>query len=286
MGDLLKKAASPGVLNAAWKRLNDDKAVWGPGVSRADMEKDVVFHMTKLAGELASGAYEPSLTRQFPAQKGDGGQRIISALTLRDKLAQRAVLMVISEYGENIFNPFSFGYRPGRTIDMAVSKAREYVLCGLAWLVDGDIKSFFDRIPHAPLIKEVKKIIPDKDAIRLIEKWLDVGTPKTGILGKRRGIPQGGVLSPFLCNVYLTAFDRHLTSNNLPFVRFADDFLVFCPTRQDADKALAFVKMGLKKLDLEVNENKTKIAQSGPGVVFLGRRMPKPQPKGLPAGPR
>lgn len=146
MGEVLKKAASPGVLNTAWKRLKNDRAVWHPGLSRADMEKDLIFHMTKLANELASGAYVPSLTRQFPAQKADGGQRIISSLTLRDKLAQRAVLMVIAPYGENIFNPYSFGYRPGRTVDMAVSKVREYVLCGMEWLVDADIKSFFETL--------------------------------------------------------------------------------------------------------------------------------------------
>lgn len=144
----------------------------------------------------------------------------------------------------------------------------------------------FDRIPHRPLIKEVKKIIPDKDAIRLIEKWVDVGTPKTGILGKRRGIPQGGVLSPFLCNVYLTAFDRYLTSYNLPFVRFADDFIIFCPTRPDAVNALECTKTGLKKLDLELNEKKTRVVRSGPKVIFLGRRLPKPQVKGLPTGPK
>lgn len=279
MGYLLKKAASPRILNAAWKRLKKDKAVWRPGLSRADMEKDLVLHLTQLANELAGGAYQPEGVRQFPVKKGDGGQRIISALTLRDKLAQRAVLMAVGHLGEAAFFPESYGYRPGRTIDMAVAKAREYIFCGLHWLVDADIKSFFDQIPHGLLKKELKKLIPDKELMKLIVRWIDVGAPRTGVFGKRRGIPQGGVLSPFMCNVYLTAFDRFLTDRNLPFVRFADDFIVFTPTKADAQTAFQCVKQGLQKLDLAINPQKTRIVRSGPHVVFLGRKLPKPLKK-------
>jgi RNA-directed DNA polymerase len=285
MGNILEKAVSPEVLNEAWKFVKNDRAVWQPGMSRAEMEKDFVYHITKLSKDLSEGRYKPAAVRQFPVARGDGKTRIISALTLRDKLAQRAVLIVVTQLWEQLFHADSFGYRPGRTIDMALAKAREYILCGLDWLVDADITKFFDMIPCAPLIKTVKKVIPDKGAVRLIEKWVDVGSPRTGFLRKRRGVPQGGVISPFLCNIYLTEFDQYLTRNNLPFVRFADDFIIFTPSRAAAIAALKCAKDGLKKLDLELNMKKTRVARSGPNVVFLGRKLPKPFKRGLPESP-
>ena len=285
MGKILEKAVSPEVLNEAWKSVKNDRAIWHPGVSRPDMEKDFVCHIAKLAKDLREGRYKPAPVRQFPVSRGDGKKRVISALTLRDKLAQRALLIVVTQLGEQIFHAESFGYRPGRTIDMALSKAREYILCGLDWLVDADISKFFDMIPCAPLIKIVKKTIPDKDAVRLIEKWMDVGSPRTGFLRKRRGVPQGGVISPFLCNLYLTEFDQYLTNHNLPFVRFADDFIIFTPSRAAAIAALKCAKDGLANLDLELNIKKTRVARSGPNVVFLGKKLPKPFKRGLPDPP-
>ncbi|CAN2041130.1 RNA-directed DNA polymerase [Candidatus Magnetomoraceae bacterium gMMP-15] len=120
--------------------------------------------------------------------------------------------------------------------------------------------------------------------MQLIIKWIEVGSPRTGFLSKRRGIPQGGVISPFLCNIYLTQFDEYLTSNNFPFVRFADDFIVFTSNRKAAEKGLGCVKNGLKKLDLELNNKKTRIVRSGPKVKFLGRKLPKPIKLGVPTG--
>ncbi|NWH03864.1 reverse transcriptase domain-containing protein [Desulfobacter latus] len=274
MGDLLKKAASPAVLNQAWKRLKNDKTVWDQGISKKEMERDFVLHITRLAKDLESGQYRPAQIRMFPVLKGDGKKRIISALTLRDKLAQRAVLSVLNPIGEAMFHHDSYGYRPGRSIDTVMRRIKEQVDCGFCWLVDADIKSFFDRIPHRPLKKKLKKKLADHELLDLIFQWLDIGAPRTGILAGRRGIPQGGVISPFLCNFYLTEFDLFLTRHNLPFVRFADDFLVFTPARKNAEAALDCVTKGLKRLDLELNSRKTRIVLSGPKVVFLGRKLP------------
>jgi RNA-directed DNA polymerase len=275
MGNLLKKAASPEVLNSAWKRLKNDKAVWTQSLSKKEMEKDFVLHITRLTRELSSGKYRPAQIRMFPVLKGDGKKRVISAFTLRDKLAQRAVLAVLNPLGEAMFHHDSYGYRPGRSIDYAMQRVREHVNCGYKWLVDADIRSFFDQIPHNRLKKKLKKIIPDMELLKLINQWLDVGSPRTGILSKRRGIPQGAVISPFLCNFYLTEFDYFLSSHNLPFVRFADDFLVFTPSRKDAQSAFALVKKGVEKLELTLNNQKTRIVCSGPRVIFLGRKLPR-----------
>lgn len=278
MGDLLKKAASPAVLNQAWKRLKNDKSVWDQGISKKEMERDFVLHITRLAKDLETGRYRPAQIRMFPVLKGDGKKRIISALTLRDKLAQRAVLSVLNPIGEAMFHHDSYGYRPGRSIDAVMRRVREQVDCGFYWLVDADIKSFFDMIPHRPLKKKLKKALSDHELLDLIFQWLDIGAPRTGFLSRRRGIPQGGVISPFLCNFYLTEFDRHLSGRNLPFVRFADDFLVFTRSKKDAQSALAFVDKGLKRLDLELHPAKTRIVPSSPKVVFLGRKLPGKKP--------
>jgi len=276
MSSLLKEAASPEILNSSWKKLKNDMAIWSENISKKDMERNIVYHFTKLADEMKSGKYKPSNVRFSSVLKANGEKRIVSAFTLRDKLAQRAVLTVIEKYGEKIFYSDSYAYRKGRSIEMAVSKAREYILCGLIWLVDSDIYKFFDEIPHSQLKKSLTKIIPDNGVNKLLFSWIDVGTPKTGILQKRKGIPQGAIISPFLCNVYLTEFDRYLSKKNLPFVRFADDFLIFTPDKKAADKALIYAEKCIKKMGLKLNNKKTRIVKSGPNVKFLGKKLPKP----------
>ncbi|BCL60475.1 hypothetical protein DGMP_11680 [Desulfomarina profundi] len=275
MGKLLKDAASPQVLNHAWKRHKNDKTMWDESVPAVEMRNDLVYHMLQMSKELADGTYQPGSVRLFPVSKGDGRQRIISALTLRDKIAQRAVLTVLEPIAEKTFHHDSFGYRPGRTIDMALSRVREYILCGGKWVVDGDIQQFFDTIPHRPLLKILRRLIPDPELTALIERWLKVGTPRTGFFGKRKGIPQGAILSPLLCNIFLTNFDNHLASRNLSFVRYADDFLIFAPNGKEAHNALGCADQALQQLGLKLHKKKTRVAEAGPGVVFLGKKLPK-----------
>jgi len=276
MSKLIHEVASPKVLNDSWKRLKNDMAMWSEGISKQDMKKDIVYHLTQLADDLKTGKYKPSNVRYATVAKADGRKRTISAFTLRDKVAQRAVLTVIEKYGEKIFHPDSYAYRRGRSVEMAVSKAREYILCDLTWLVDADIFHFFDEIPHGPLKKVIRNVVPDKQIQKLIYGWIDIGAPKTGLIQKRKGIPQGAIISPFLCNIYLSDFDNHLNRLNLPFVRFADDFLVFTPNQKAAEKAFGAVKNKLKKMGLSLNEKKSRIVKSSPKVKFLGRKLPKP----------
>ncbi len=275
MSALLEKAASPAIINNAWRKHRRDKAIWRIGVSREEMKPHMVYHLARLCEELKSGNYRPDPVRFFPVSKGDGKERIISAVTLRDKVAQRALLAVLEPMGEAVFHENSFGYRPGRSIDMALAKCREHINCGMEWVVDADIKSYFDEIPHGPLMKRVRALIRDPKVVALIRRWLDVGVPRRGFLGEAKGIPQGSVISPFLCNLYLTDLDRALGKANLPFVRFADDFLVFARTRADAEDARKFVEKTLRRLGLALHPEKTRIAKCGPKVSFLGRKLPK-----------
>jgi RNA-directed DNA polymerase len=286
MGKLLDQALSPACFGQAWKRLRNDKAPWRNGLSRTELENDLVFHLLELIAELRSGGYRTGPLRQFAVAKADGGRRVLSAFFLRDKLAQRAVLGVLEPIGERLFHQDSFGYRPGRNVEQALGRVRERVRCGLAWLVDADIARFFDNIPHRPLRKALAGQIPDRALLRLIDAWLDAGVSHAGLFAGRRGISQGAVISPFLCNLYLHQLDEALASHDIPFVRFADDFLLFAPDRPHAERALAFARQFLQTLGLELHSSKTRIAEAGPHVSFLGEPLPPPPAKPSVSGTR
>jgi len=276
MAELLDRALSPAALNTAWKRLQSDKTVWRPGLPRWEMEKNRVFHLLDLVDDLRSGRYRPAPLRQFTIEKGDGKQRVLSALSLRDKLIQRAVLSVLEPIGEQLFHNDSYGYRPRRNVEMAHRRACERIQCGLPWLVDADIAKFFDNIPHRPLKKTLKQYIPDRELLALIDLWLAEGASSLSFLGTRRGVAQGAVISPMLCNFYLHELDVALAGKNIPFVRFADDFLLFAPDERRANEALKFVDQKLKAMGLELHPDKTCVARSHRGLIFLGLPLPAP----------
>jgi len=127
MSTILSQVASPTNLNAAWRRLRTDKAYWRPSISRSEMERNLLLHLLTLAQELETGTFRPDQVRFFPVAKGDGGQRIISSHFLRDKLGQRALLSILTPIAEQYFHHDSFGYRPGRSIDMALARVRQFV---------------------------------------------------------------------------------------------------------------------------------------------------------------
>lgn len=276
MAELLDRALSPAALNVAWKRLQSDKTVWRPGLPRWEMEKDLVFHLLELVDDLRSGRYRPAPLRQFTIEKGDGKRRVLSALSLRDKLIQRAVLGVLEPIGEQLFHNDSYGYRPRRNVEMAHRRAGERIQCGLPWLVDADIAKFFDNIPHRSLQKTLKQYIPDRELLALIDLWLAEGASALSFLGTRRGVAQGAVISPMLCNFYLHELDVALAGKNIPFVRFADDFLLFAPDERRASEALKFVDQKLKAMGLELHPDKTRVARSHRGLIFLGLPLPAP----------
>jgi retron-type reverse transcriptase len=155
-------------------------------------------------------------------------------------------------------------------------RVRERVKCGQDWLVDADIKSFFDSIPLSQLKKILSQFIKDKAVMQIINRWLKQGVHHQSFLTTSRGVAQGAVISPLLCNLYLHQLDLKWHKANIPFVRFADDFLLFCSTRTEAEKALEFTKNQLDRLGLNIHPKKTRIVRSYPSIIFLGERLPKP----------
>ncbi|MGV6817098.1 MAG: reverse transcriptase domain-containing protein [Thiotrichales bacterium] len=276
MSDLLEQAMSPETLNAAWRRLKSEHTPWSPTVRREELQKDLFRHMLVAREEVLSGSYKPLPLRQFSMRKADGRQRVISAFYLKDKLVQRALLLVLEPGAEAIFHADSYAYRPARSIHQALDKTRERVRVGMDWLVDADIRSFFDSIPHKNLIKRLRPFVADKPAMVLIERWLKTGAHQSSLLSSSRGISQGAILSPLFCNLYLHGFDSALAKANIRFVRYADDFLLFASKRQDAMKAMAFSEKLLHKMGLELHPEKTRVVRSGPEVSFLGAKLPGP----------
>ncbi|BBO87223.1 reverse transcriptase domain-containing protein [Desulfosarcina ovata] len=273
---LLDQAMAPETLDAAWRKLRREHTPWSIHVSREQLQQHLLKHILECRSQVLSGRYRPQPLRQFPLQKPDGKQRVLSAQYLKDKFVQRALLTVLEPRSEAIFHDDSFAYRPGRSVAMALAKVRERVRIGQAWLVDADISKFFDTIPHRQLVKLLKGFINDSQAMQLIEKWLSQGAHYRSLLRSPRGISQGAILSPLFCNLYLHTFDMALTKANIPFVRFADDFLLFSRVKKDAIKAMHFAKEVLEELGLELHPGKTRIVRSGKSVVFLGERLPDP----------
>jgi retron-type reverse transcriptase len=136
--------------------------------------------------------------------------------------------------------------------------------------VDADIEKFFDRVPHRPLKRRIKQIVEDRQLCRLINGWLEVGPHPGCLLRSRRGLLQGAVLSPFLCNVYLHPLDEAWRRANIPFVRFADDFLLMTERRSEAEAALDFTRNQLTRLELNLHPRKTRICRADQAVRFLG----------------
>ena len=273
-GALLKKAASPAVLNHAWRQLRNEKGCWVRGVPVEHIQADAVRHIGELSHDLLSGRYVPDPMRCFEIPKADGGKRLISAPSVRDKLAQRAVLTVLEPLGEAVFHEASFGFRPKCTREMALAQIRHWVRRGWVWIGDADIKTCFDTIPHRGALNALKQICKDKAIVRLISLWIDSIPLEFRANGRTCGLPQGMVLSPFICNLYLHQLDATLARQGVPFVRFADDFVTFGKTRAEAKQSLSLAGETLTKLALELHAEKTKVIRSSPRHRFLGYRLP------------
>lgn len=275
MGKYLEQAASPRVMNHAWRYLRKDPGVWVRGLPVADMHKDLVLHVGELAAQLRDGSYRPQRMRCFDIDKGNGKTRTICAAPVRDKLAQRAVLSVMEPLGEAMFHPASFGFRPSCTLDMALSKVREWVRDGYHWIGDADILGCFDSIPQRRALKSLRELCADRDLVALVKRWLQAMPGRLRNLLGSNGLPQGMVLSPFLCNLYLHQLDQALQRHDIPFVRFADDFVLLARDQSSAQAALKVADRELTRLGLTLHPEKSRVIRSSQRHRFLGKRLPE-----------
>ena len=227
-----------------------------------------VSPMLGILHNLHVGRYRPDPVNTFEVEKADGGRRTITLYSVRDRLVQRACLLAVRAAGERLFLPCSYGFRAGLTVDMAVSRVREWVRSGYPWLVDGDIVKCFDRIPRRAVLRLLQALTGDEKFVALVRLWLPYGSAEDC------GLPQGMVLSPFLCNLYLHGFDLAMRRAGVPTVRYADDFVLLTRGQREAQAARALAGERLAGLRLQLHPEKSKVLKSAPKYRFLGKRLP------------
>lgn len=275
MGRLIERMLSPEVLNIAWRSVRNDRSRWTSTLTIEEMARDMPLHVGRIVDDVLTGHYRPEPVRCFEVAKANGGTRRICAPAVRDKFVQRAMLTVLEPLGEAVFHPRSYGYRPLCTVDMAVAMAREFVRMGDRWLGDADISQCFDSIPHEPVLAFLAGLCDDDDLVRLVARCLLSVPPPPGC-PQGIGLPQGSVLSPFLCNLYLHDMDMDFEESGIRFVRYADDFIVFGREMEDARRALDVAASSLKRLGLRLHPEKTRLVESSRAVRFLGKALPTP----------
>ena len=233
--------------------------------------KHVCTNLENLMRELKSRCYQPKPLKRVYIPKGKGKMRALGIPPVQCRIAQEVVRRLINPIFEKKFHRCSYGFRPGRSCHQAVSKVKEYLSQGFTYCVDADIKGFFDNIPHDLIMTEVASEIADGNILQLIERFLKSGVMEEGQLRPTtKGTPQGGVISPLLANIVLNPLDHELGEHGYKFVRYADDFIILCKSKQEAEKALDLVKMILDKMKLELSPEKTKIVHLKEGFDFLG----------------
>jgi RNA-directed DNA polymerase len=229
-------------------------------------------YLENLMRELKSRCYQPKPLKRVYIPKGKGKLRPLGIPTVTCRIAQEVLRRLISPIFERLFHDNSYGFRPGRNCHQAIYKVKEYLDQGYRYIVDADIKGFFDNIPHKLIMAEVAAEIADGNILSLIEKFLKSGVMEEGQLNPTtKGTCQGGVISPLLANIVLNRFDHKLDKAGYKFVRYADDFVILCKTKKQAMTALAFAKDILEKeMGLELSAEKTKVVQVKEGFDFLG----------------
>lgn len=247
----------------AWKRVAANKGA--PGVDKESItsyECNLGRNLYKLWNRMSSGSYHPQPVRQVLIPKGDGF-RALGIPTVADRTAQMAVKMLLEPRLEKIFHPSSYGYRPGRGASEAVAQVRRNCW-RYDWVLDMDIKAFFDTINHELMMRAVKKHVPEKWIRLYIQRWLEcpVQLEEGDLQIRSCGTPQGGVISPLLANLYMHyAFDHWMKQNspNILFVRYADDIVCHCRSKGEAESLLRNLKERLGNCHLELHPVKTKL---------------------------
>jgi RNA-directed DNA polymerase len=253
----LKKEASPGVDGETWRHYVED------------LEEN----LQDLSHRLQRGAYHAKPVRRTYIPKSDGRQRPLGVTALEDKIVQRAAVEVLNAIYEEDFADFSYGFRPGRSQHQALDQ----LYLGIHgkkvnWVLDLDIRSFFDTLSQSWLIKYVEHRIGDRRVVRLIQKWLRAGVlEEEKLTVSEEGTPQGGSASPLLANIYLhyvfdlwaEAWQRKIARGDILMVRFADDIVVGFQEKAEAERFWNELKERMKKFDLELHPEKTRLLEFG-----------------------
>ena len=265
----------PENLQLAWKRVKANKGA--AGVDNMEVGEFPAFmeqHGEMVLRKLRAGSYQPSPVKQCRIPKDNGEYRTLGIPTVLDRVIQQAIAQTLTPFYETQFHEHSYGYRPNKSAQSAIKKVHEMVQKRRqgCHVVDCDLKAFFDTVDHQKLMSKLRESIVDRELLGLILKYLKAGaiSPKGELIKSPQGVPQGGPLSPLLANILLDELDHKLDSQELDFVRYADDFLILCNHPSVGRRILGKVTEFLRdRLKLTVNTNKSKVVPLAE-ASFLG----------------
>jgi RNA-directed DNA polymerase len=264
---------TPKLMIDAFKAVKRNRGACGiDKVSIQMFEQNLEQNLTALMKALKSRTYISYVLRRAYVPKGKNQRRPLGIPAVRDRVAQEVVRRLLEPIFERKFHNDSYGYRKKRNCHMAIQRILQLCRVGFTYIVDADIRAFFDTIPHSLIMKAIAEEVADGNILGLVEKFLKAGVMEDGkYIPTTKGTPQGGVISPLLANIVLNYLDWHLEDLGYHFVRYADDFVILTQSKAEAEKALTVVQDFLtNELGLELNSEKTKITTYGKGFDFLG----------------
>jgi CRISPR-associated protein Cas1 len=263
---------SEAALRDAWERVRTGGRAPGlDGVSLASFDRHLDREIAVLRSEILTGRYRPWPARRVGIPKPSGGVRHIGVQAVRDRVAQRALMAVLQPRVEPLLEPASFAYRPGRSIHQALGRVAELHASGCEWVARSDVELCFDSLDREALDRALGPVLPEADARRLVRAWLGAGyVDGAGWAEPGLGVPQGDVLSPLLCNLYLDPVDEAVSGQGCGLVRYADDLAIVGRTEAVVRGGLRRAEAALARLALRLNPAKTHVGTFTQGFEFLG----------------
>jgi RNA-directed DNA polymerase len=275
---LMDKVVADKTLRAAWQRVQANRGAHGvDGMSVQRFAANAEKYLGELAQELKEGSYQPEPVRRVEIPKAAGGTRPLGIPAVKDRVVQAALKLVIEPIFEQEFANTSYGFRPQRGCKDALRQVDQHLKAQRVWVVDADLKAYFDSIDQERLMALIERRISDGRVLALVRQFLRQDIMQ-GLVRwtPTSGTPQGAVISPLLANVYLHELDVQMRAAGYEMVRYADDFVVMCATEPQARAALAAIEAWTAAVGLQLHPDKTKVGnclRPGEGFEFLGYRF-------------
>ena len=261
-------------LERAWEKVRSNRGSGGIDQQTiASFERKKEQHLAELHRLLREKRYRSHALRRVYIPKDNGEQRPLGIPTISDRVVQQALLNILEPIFEPLFHEHSYGFRPKRDTHQAITHVRNAVNEGKEWIVDVDIRKYFDTVNHELLLEMVNEEISDGSVLQLLRMFLESGVMEQGIrISTEEGTPQGGVISPLLANIYLNRFDWEMAKAGYDTVRYADDFVVLCASEEEARRAYEAVQTLIEgELHLQLHPEKTRIVHHKEGTFdFVG----------------